>query len=109
MFRLRGEHGDGRAGTSGRTDAGSQNVESGCVPESCEDHLKMYGKRPERRYPNAAAVISDLRRALLNDDDPTIGAVKEEDHSSDTIVISPKELNLIKTRSGGTDPGVKSR
>ena len=57
-------------------------------------------ERPERRYPNAAAVISDLRRALLNDDDPTIGAVKEEDHSSDTIVISPKELNLIKTRSG---------
>lgn len=45
-------------------------------------------------------MISDLRRALLNDDDPAIGAVKEEDHSSDTIVISPKELNLIKTRSG---------
>ena len=62
--------------------------------------LKCTEKRPERRYPNAAAVISDLRRALLNDDDPTIGAVKEEDHSSDTIVISPKELNLIKTRSG---------
>lgn len=62
--------------------------------------LKCTEKRPERRYPNAAAVISDLRRALLNDDDPAIGAVKEEDHSSDTIVISPKELNLIKTRSG---------
>ena len=62
--------------------------------------LRCTEKRPERRYPNAAAVISDLRRALLNDDDPTIGAVKEEDHSSDTIVISPKELNLIKTRSG---------
>ena len=62
--------------------------------------LKCTENRPERRYPNAAAVISDLRRALLNDDDPTIGAVKEEDHSSDTIVISPKELNLIKTRSG---------
>ena len=62
--------------------------------------LKCTEKRPERRYPSAAAVISDLRRALLNDDDPTIGAVKEEDHSSDTIVISPKELNLIKTRSG---------
>lgn len=62
--------------------------------------LKCTEKRPERRYPNAAAVISDLRRALLNDDDPAVGAVKEEDHSSDTIVISPKELNLIKTRSG---------
>lgn len=62
--------------------------------------LKCTEKRPERRYPNAAAVISDLRRALLNDDDPSVGIVEEEDHSSDTIVISPKELNLIKTRSG---------
>ncbi len=62
--------------------------------------LKCTEKRPEHRYPNAAAVISDLRRALLNDDDPAVGAIVEEDHSSDTIVISPKELNLIKTRSG---------
>ena len=62
--------------------------------------LKCTEKRPERRYPTAAAVISDLRRALLNDDDPAVGAVKEEDHSSDTIVISSKELNLIKTRNG---------
>lgn len=62
--------------------------------------LKCTEKRPEHRYPNAAAVISDLRRALLNDDDPSVGMIAEEDHSSDTIVISPKELNLIKTRSG---------
>lgn len=62
--------------------------------------LKCTEKRPERRYPNAAAVISDLRRALLNDDDPSVGMIAEEDHSSVTIVISPKELNLIKTRSG---------
>lgn len=62
--------------------------------------LKCTEKRPERRYPNAAAVISDLRRVLLNDDDPSVGMIAEEDHSSDTIVISPKELNLIKTRSG---------
>lgn len=62
--------------------------------------IKCTEKRPERRYPNAAAVISDLRRALLNDDDPSVGMIAEEDHSSDTIVISPKELNLIKTRSG---------
>ena len=62
--------------------------------------LKCTENRPERRYPNAAAVISDLRRALLNDDDPSVGMIAEEDHSSDTIVISPKELNLIKTRSG---------
>ena len=62
--------------------------------------LKCTEKRPERRYPNAAAVISDLRRALLNDDDPNVGVIEEEDHSSDTIVISPNELNMIKTRSG---------
>lgn len=62
--------------------------------------LKCTEKRPERRYPSAAAVISDLRRALLNDDDPNVGVIDEEDHSSDTIVISPNELNMIKTRSG---------
>ena len=62
--------------------------------------LKCTEKRPERRYPSAAAVISDLRRALLNDDDPNVGVIEEEDHSSDTIVISPNELNMIKTRSG---------
>ena len=63
--------------------------------------LKCTEKRPERRYPSAAAVISDLRRALLNDDDPNVGVIEEEDHSSDTIVISPNELNMIKTRRGG--------
>ena len=62
--------------------------------------LKCTEKRPERRYPSAAAVISDLRSALLNDDDPNVGVIEEEDHSSDTIVISPNELNMIKTRSG---------
>lgn len=62
--------------------------------------LKCTEKKPERRYPNAAAVISDLRRALLNDNDPSVGVIEEEDHSSDTIVISPKELDMIKTRSG---------
>lgn len=62
--------------------------------------LKCTEKRPECRYPSAAAVISDLRRALLNDDDPNVGVIEEEDHSSDTIVISPNELNMIKTRSG---------
>ena len=62
--------------------------------------LKCTEKRPERRYPSAAAVISDLRRALLNDDDPNVGVIEEEDHRSDTIVISPNELNMIKTRSG---------
>lgn len=62
--------------------------------------LKCTEKRPERRYPSAAAVISDLRRVLLNDDDPNVGVIEEEDHSSDTIVISPNELNMIKTRSG---------
>ena len=45
-------------------------------------------------------MISDLRRALLNADDPNVGVIEEEDHSSDTIVISPNELNMIKTRSG---------
>jgi len=63
--------------------------------------LKCTEKKPENRYLSAAAVISDLRRALLNPDDPVVGmeeAVKENP-LSETRPISKKELDIIKTRS----------
>lgn len=60
--------------------------------------LKCTEKRPENRYPNAGAVISDLRRALLNPDDPVIGA-EASDRLSETITLSPKELTIIQGRA----------
>ena len=41
--------------------------------------LKCTEKRPENRYANAADLIGDLRRALLNPDDPAVG-VENDPH-----------------------------
>lgn len=62
--------------------------------------VKCTEKRPENRYPNAGELIGDLRRALLNPDDPAIG-LEEPAHPdlSETRPMSQKELDIIKGRS----------
>lgn len=62
--------------------------------------LKCTEKKPENRYACIADVISDLRRALLNSDDGTIGMQNTvEDHTSDTRVIQKKDLDVITARA----------
>ena len=62
--------------------------------------VKCTEKRPENRYSNAGELIGDLRRALLNPDDPAIGQ-EEPAHPdlSETRPMSQKELDIIKGRS----------
>ena len=68
--------------------------------------LKCTEKKPENRYQNIASVISDLRRSLLNSDDPTVGVIEpsfdekeESEPLSDTRPISRQELDIITGRS----------
>ena len=83
----------------------------GVTPSLARIILKCTEKRARSdRYPSAAAVISDLRRALLNADDPQVGAeILKEDPLSETRPISRKELDLIKTRSDGQREQKKPR
>ena len=63
--------------------------------------LKCTEKKPENRYAAISDVISDLRKALLNPDDPMIGATSLlDDHSGDTRVIGKKDLELIAAKAG---------
>lgn len=61
--------------------------------------LKCTEKKPEKRYSNVGEVISDLRRAMLNPE-AVIGPGPDIDssHSSDTIQIGKKELEIIAGR-----------
>ncbi len=65
--------------------------------------LKCTEKRPENRYASAADVVADLRKALLNPDDPAISLEGieggDEDSSSPTITMTKQEIDLIQTRS----------
>ena len=62
--------------------------------------LKCTEKKPENRYAAISDVISDLRRALLNPDDPMIGSTPMiDDHSADTMVIGKRDLEIIAGRA----------
>ncbi len=71
--------------------------------------LKCTEKRPENRYASAADVVADLRKALLNPDDPDISVEGVEDtagiagiadnSTSPTITMTQQEIELIQTRS----------
>lgn len=66
------------------------------IPISLENIiLKCTEKKPERRYNQVPEVISDLRKVLLNPNDNFVKMAPPLD-SSETITISPKELDVIK-------------
>lgn len=71
--------------------------------------LKCTEKKPENRYASISDLISDLRKALLNPDDISIGAAAPPELTSDTIMISKKEMDIITSRTEKTDPKKKNK
>ncbi len=65
--------------------------------------LKCTEKKPENRYASISDLISDLRKALLNPEDITIGAATAPELTSDTIMISKKEMDIITSRAEKAD------
>ncbi len=64
--------------------------------------LKCTEKKPENRYGKISDVITDLRKALLDPDDATIGmgtSAVASGLSDNTIEISKKELEIIASRA----------
>ena len=61
--------------------------------------LKCTEKKPENRYASISDLISDLRKALINPEDLTIGAASAPSLSSDTIMISKNEVDIIASRA----------
>lgn len=79
------------------------------IPASLENIiLKCTEKKPERRYGSVTEVISDLRKVLLNPNDNFVRMAPPVD-SSETITISPRELDVIKKGQQTYKPSVSSR
>ena len=60
--------------------------------------LKCTEKKPENRYASISDLISDLRKALINPEDISIGAAAAPELTSDTIMISKKEMDIITSK-----------
>lgn len=62
--------------------------------------LKCVQKKPERRYASVAAVIADLRRALVNPESDLLGAASvSSDDMGQTKTMSPEEMLKIQEGS----------
>lgn len=66
------------------------------IPPSLENIiLKCTEKKPEYRYSSSAELIADLKRVLLNPNDDFVTMAPPEPDYSETITISPRELEVI--------------
>ena len=80
------------------------------IPVSLESIiLKCTEKKPEYRYANINELIADLKYVLVNPDENFVTMNSGEPDYSETITISPKELDVInkgqKTYKPSASPG----
>ena len=71
------------------------------IPKALEDIiLKCTQKSPERRYPNAGALIRDLKRTLVEPDGDFVEMIPLRT-VGDTVIISPEDMGRIKNQYSG--------
>ena len=71
------------------------------IPRALEDIiLKCTQKSPERRYPNAGALIKDLKRTLVEPDGDFVEMIPLRT-AGDTVIISPEDMGRIKNQYSG--------
>ena len=71
------------------------------IPRALEDIiLKCTQKSPERRYPDAGALIKDLKRTLVEPDGKFVEMIPLRT-AGDTVIISPEDMGRIKNQYSG--------
>lgn len=76
----------------------------GKIPMSLSKIIqKCMQKKPEMRYPNAASLIADLKRAIDEPDGDYVKLEIMDIDSSPTIKLSDRDLNAIKEASRTVD------
>lgn len=80
------------------------------IPVSLESIiLKCTEKKPEYRYANINELIADLKYVLVNPDENFVTMNSTEPDYSETITISPKELNVINKGQKTYQPSAANR
>ena len=80
------------------------------IPVSLEKIiLKCTQKKPESRYASVAALIADLRRALMTPDEDFVKIVPVITSNDPTRVMSNEEVEQIKSETRATAPAVDKK
>lgn len=84
-----------------------EKIEPG-IPHSLSQIVqKCMQKKPDMRYMSVAALITDLKRALIEPDGDYVDIASDEVDSSPTIMISDAELGDIKEASRTISESIK--
>ena len=80
------------------------------IPVSLENIiLKCTEKKPEYRYTTINDLIADLKHVLVSPNENFVTMMDEEPDGSETITISPKELEVIHQGQKTYNPSARNR